>query len=129
MNGPEDDSYANRLRAAIERDGWSQARLIRELAARTGNAAESERSAVRGYLAGAQPRPERAALIAEITAVPELATVERRSATARLEGRLEELAANDAELLALLLELRDSVALLTAAGRTAPKRIPKKAAR
>lgn len=87
-------TYSERLRSALERDGWSQLRLVRELAARTGNAVDSERSAVRGYLRGNMPRPERARMIAEITGLPDLAKVEdpRRSTAARLDDHLESLA-------------------------------------
>lgn len=89
------DTYAARLRKALDREGWSQLRLVRELAKRTGNAADSERSAVRGYLKGNTPRPDRARMIAEITGLPDLAVVEdpRRSASARLDDRLESIEA------------------------------------
>lgn len=60
------DTYADKLKVALECDDWSQAKLVKELAARTGNAPESERSALRGYLRGSVPRPDRAELIAEI---------------------------------------------------------------
>jgi hypothetical protein len=120
VNAPE-NTYTDKLREALDREGWSQGRLVRELAARTGNAVQSERSAVRGYLDGAKPRPERAALIAEIVGVPDLAEVEHRSAAARLEARLEELGTNDAAILASLQELREAVVELRAALRTAPK--------
>ena len=96
----EEDTYAARLRKALERDGWSQGRLAKELAAATGNARESERSAVQGYLRGSHPSSKRAKLIAQITGVGELAFVNaRRSAAARLEDRLEALAAEVALLL------------------------------
>lgn len=109
----EPAKYGDRLRAALESKDWSQARLVKALAKKTGNAPESERSAVRGYLRDSVPRPERAALIAEVMGVPELALVEhpRESGTARLERRLEELAENQARLLD---NQRKGVASLTA---------------
>lgn len=95
-------TYADNLREALAREGWSQLRLVKELAARTGNAVESERSSVRGYLKGALPRPERARMIAEILQYPDLAAVQnpRNSAIARVDAHLEALAANDVEILA-----------------------------
>ena len=94
------DTYAARLRHALDRDGWSQLRLVKALAERTGNAVDSERSAVRGYLQGNLPRPARAKLIAEITEDPALAQVEdpRRSGAARIEDHLEQLATEVARL-------------------------------
>lgn len=138
----EDPTYAARLREALERDGWSQARLVRDLAAETGNAPESERSAVRGYLRGAIPRPERAKLIAAVTGVPELGEAEhpRLSGSARLERHLELLSAQlranqeaglanqqsaletQQELLAELRSLRAAVESLREELPTAPKR-------
>ena len=103
-------TYAARLRIALERDGWSQLRLVRGLADRTGNAVDSERSAVRGYLKGNLPRPERAQLIAEITGVPELGVVDdpRRSATARFEEHLARLEAHQEALATELARLIES---------------------
>lgn len=97
----EPTTYAARLRKALDREGWSQLRLVRALAERTGNAVDSERSAVRGYLRGATPRPDRARMIAEITGDPELGHVDdpRRSAASRLEDHLEALAVEVTRLL------------------------------
>lgn len=95
----ERSPYAEKLRVALDCDGWSLNKLARELAARTGNAVETERSAIRGYLKNSTPRPERAQLIADIMEMPELAVVENQSGRARVEARLEEGLERAAEIL------------------------------
>lgn len=94
--------YQERLRAALEARDWSQLELVRRLAARTGNAVESERSSVRGYLNGSRPSPPRARLLAEILEDPGLAQAggSRQSRAERIDGRLARLEEEVGELLA-----------------------------
>ena len=133
----QESGYAAKLRVAVECDGWSINKLAKELAAMTGNSVETERSAIRGYLKDATPRPARARMIAEIMGVPELGVAEnpRRSGVARLEDRLAAIAEANDELLAgqqkallrqddLLAELREIRAVLETVRngrRAAPK--------
>lgn len=83
-------SYAESLRASLEAKDWSQGRLIKELAARTGNNVESEKSAVRSYLKDARPNPERARILAELLENEDLAKVpgRRETTAAQIEAHL-----------------------------------------
>lgn len=99
------DPYAARLSAAMARAGnrsgrWLAARLAEE----RGIDAENARRDVRDYLSGdAEPKAERAKLLAVILGAPELAYV--RSLKERQAARRSELEARVADLEALLNEL------------------------
>lgn len=67
--------YAERLDAALKLSGLSARQLAKELAARTGNAVQDERSAIYRYKKTTEPTPERAALLADILDAPYLRTV------------------------------------------------------
>lgn len=119
----ETESYAVRLKAAITRSGLSTRQVAKQLAERTGNPLDDERSAVYRYLKTQEPAPARARHFAEILDAPELADV--RPANARRSRRAEALEAEVADLgesVAVLLEASATlVELVEALGGEVPK--------
>lgn len=92
-----EDSYPERLRAALTAAGISRRKLAPLYAAETGNKPDSEYRAIGKYLAGEEvPEPERAAILAVLLRSPGLALVgavpsRRRGRQAELEARVERL--------------------------------------
>lgn len=89
-------SYADRLKAAIDRGSISVREVARRLSEETGNPIDDERSAIYRYMKGPQPAADRAALLAEILGAPELEEITPLSEKRR--GRLGELEAEVAAL-------------------------------
>jgi hypothetical protein len=83
--------YNERLTAALERAGVTRRGLAKALAEREGGEVESKRRNVYKWLAGGEPEPLRAALLAVILDSPDLAIVQtdgRSSRVGELEGEV-----------------------------------------
>lgn len=119
--------------------GTSQLALAKRLAGSdddTSNDVKRWRFVVRRAAKGAEPQAENMARIAELFEVPvtKLERPDRAARRASLEQHLESLAADSAEILenqvaqmALLQEIRESLGLQPATGRTVPKRTRRRA--